>query len=336
MSEPQIVVAGAGSIGCYVGGLLAAGGRKVTLLARERVVEALRGGLRLTSLDGLDLAVSSSAFVASDDPAVLATADLVLVTVKSGATIEMAGLIARHARPDVVVISLQNGIGNAAALREHGGRRVLAGMVPFNVIQLGAGRFHRGTSGDLVIEAGEPLTQALRVPHLGVETATDMAPVLWGKLLLNLNNALNALSGLTLHEQLGQRYWRRVLAAQQAEALRLLAAAGIEPWSLGPLPARLLPHLLRLPTPLFRLLARSAVRIDRQARSSMSDDLERRRPTEIDELQGAVVALANRLGASAPVNARVLALVRQAEADGAGSPMLTPGAVLRGGFTSPA
>ena len=330
MSEAQIVVAGAGSIGCYVGGLLAAAGRRVTLLARERVVgEIERHGLQLTSLDGLALSVPPDRVVASADPAVLGTADLILVTVKSGATAEMAALIARHAPAGAVVVSLQNGINNAVTLREGaGGRRVLAGMVPFNVVQLGDGRFHRGTSGKLVIEGGEPAAlDALRVPHLGVETAADMAPVLWGKLLLNLNNALNALSGLTLHEQLQQRPWRMILAAQQAEALALLRQAGIKPWSLGPLPARLLPHLLRLPTPLFQLLARSAVRIDRRARSSMWEDLERRRPTEIDELQGAVVRLAKRLGRGAPVNARVLALIRAAEAAGAGSPGLAPEAV---------
>jgi 2-dehydropantoate 2-reductase len=59
----------------------------------------------------------------------------------------------------------------------------------------------------------------------------------------------------------------------------------------------------------------------------MWEDLERRRSTEIDELQGAVVRLAGQLGRGAPVNARVLALVRAAEAAGAGSPRLAPEAV---------
>jgi 2-dehydropantoate 2-reductase len=327
MGDPNVVVAGAGSIGCYVGGLLVAGGRRVALLGRERMVADLQAnGLQMTSLDGLDRSVAASAFTATTDPAVLATADLVLVTVKSGATAQMAELIAQHAPAEAPIISLQNGLGNAATLREGAGdRRVLAAMVPFNVVQLGNGRFHRGTSGDLLIEAGLPgAIDLLSVPHLRVDTAGDMVPVLWGKLLLNLNNALNALSGLTLHEQLQQRPWRIVLAAQQEEALGLLRAAGIEPWSLGPLPVQMLPRVLRLPTPLFRMLARSAVRIDKRARSSMWEDLERRRPTEIEELQGAVVALAERLGRDAPVNRQALALIRQAEQAGAGSPRLAP------------
>jgi 2-dehydropantoate 2-reductase len=202
---------------------------------------------------------------------------------------------------------------------------VLAGMVPFNVVGLGEGRFHRGTSGALIIEALRPdIANALRTPHLQVEETENIESVQWGKLLLNLNNALNALSGIPLHEQLLDPRWRRVLAGQQAEALRLLHVAGIRPWSMGPLPANALPRILRLPTPLFRLLARSSVKIDRQARSSMWEDLERGRPTEIDQLQGEVIALADRLGREAPLNARVLELVKQAERAGSGSPRLGP------------
>jgi 2-dehydropantoate 2-reductase len=148
--------------------------------------------------------------------------------------------------------------------------------------------------------------------------------VQWGKLLLNLNNALNALSGLPLRDQLLDRRWRRLLAASQDELLDLLDAAGIQPWSVGPLPAHWLPRILRLPTPLFRLVARSAVRIDPHARSSMWEDLQRGRPTEIDDLQGAVIRLAERLARTAPVAERVRQAVRDAEARSIGSGRVDP------------
>lgn len=331
MSDPHIVVAGAGSIGCFVGGLLVAGRRQVSLLLRERIAAELRtNGLKLTDLAGLHENVPAEQLRLSADPGVLASADIILVTVKSGATQDMAGLILQHAPAAAVIVSLQNGIGNAALLRGAlPGRTVLTGMVPFNFVASGCGRFHRGTSGALAIEAGHPTIAAtLRVPHLPVDEQPDMQAVQWGKLLLNLNNALNALSGLTLHQQLEDRGWRRVLAAQQEEALALLRTAGIKPWSMGPLPARWLPSVLRLPTPLFRLLARSAVRIDKAARSSMSDDLERGRLTEIEELQGAVVRLAGQLGGKAPVNARVRDLVHEAERASTGSPRLSAFEVL--------
>lgn len=330
--DERIVVAGAGSIGCFTGGLLSAAGRKVTLLARPRIADELaEHGLALSSFEGWKIDLPPSRPATDTDPAALGQADLILVTVKSGATREMGQLIAAHARPHAAIVSLQNGHGNAALLRELlPGRRVLAGMVPFNVLALGAGRFHRGTSGHILIDEAPDLLPLLDVPRLKVAAHPDMAAVLAGKLLLNLNNALNALSGLTLHEQLGDPRWRRLLAACQKEALDVLRASGIEPWSMGPLPAAAMIRMLRLPTFLFRLAARSAVRIDRSARSSMWEDLQRGRPTEIGELQGRVVELGARASLSTPCNGAVAGAVRRAEAAGKGSPPLSPEALLGG------
>ena len=51
----------------------------------------------------------------------------------------------------------------------------------------------------------------------------------WSKLLLNLNNPLNALSGMSLHDELSSRPWRRLLAALQNECLEVMDAENIEP-----------------------------------------------------------------------------------------------------------
>ena len=329
----RIVVAGAGSIGCFVGGLLAASGRDVGFLARPRMVAELRAsGLTLTDCDGGERHVAAGALDVTDDPAILAGADIVLVTVKSGATDEMAGLIARHAKPGALVVSLQNGIGNVDRLRAGApAQRAVAGMVPYNVLHRGEGSFHRGTAGELTVEAGIPgLRDALSAPGLAVAEHPDMAGLAWGKLLMNLNNALNALSGRPLRDQLADRRWRLVLAACQREALGLMEAAGIRPAKVGKVRPQLLPRLLVLPDPLFRLLARAMLRIDPQARSSMWEDLEKRRPTEIDHLQGAVVDLARNLGRDAPACRRIVEAVRRAEAAAAGSPGLSPDALAGG------
>jgi 2-dehydropantoate 2-reductase len=320
----KIVIAGAGSIGCFVGGLLARGGERVTLLARLRVVDEIgTHGLHLTSYEGWEERIAPDVLNLQTSPdAAFADADLVLVTVKSGQTAEIAELIRRHAPAEACVISLQNGLDNAAQLRERlPHHAAFAGMVSFNVLGRGDGRFHRGTSGPLVIEAGSP---PLAAPHLDILHHPRMNEVLAGKLVYNLNNALNALSGLTLREQLRQRQWRLLLADCQQEALRVLRAKGIRPWSLGAIPITLFPRLLRLPDFLFRRLASRGVRIDADARSSMWEDLERGRPTEVGELQGKVVALAAELGLAAPANAMVLKAVRSAEKNGPGSPRLSP------------
>src|ERR1700738_2679765 len=154
ISERPIGIAGAGSIGCFVGGMYAAAGRRVALLARPRVIgEIESNGLRLTRFDGLDRSIAPNELALSDDPQIFRDAAAVLVTVKSADSAGIADLIARHAPADAVVVSLQNGIGNVPVLRQRlPGRRVLAAMVPFNVIALGEGRYHRATSGDIVIE----------------------------------------------------------------------------------------------------------------------------------------------------------------------------------------
>ena len=151
---------------------------------------------------------------------------MVLVTVKSADTLEIADAIARHTPADTVVVSLQNGVGNVPLLRRLlPGRCVLAAMVPFNVIASGEGRFHRATSGDIAIERDDAGTAGrLSVPGLPMRPSSDIAGVQWGKLLVNLNNAINALCGLPLREQLAQRAWRMLFADQIAEGLAAVRA----------------------------------------------------------------------------------------------------------------
>jgi 2-dehydropantoate 2-reductase len=326
-SERPIGIAGAGSIGCFVGGMLAAGGRRVALLARPRVIGEIEAhGLRLTSFDGFDRHLAANQFILSENPDVFVDAAVVLVTVKSADTAEMAGIIAKHAREDAVIVSLQNGVGNAALLREKlPSRRVLGGMVPYNVIALGDGRFHRATSGDIVIERdAEGTAEKLSAPDLKMHATDNITGVQWGKLLFNLNNALNALANLPLRAQLAQRPWRRLYADQVEEALAAIKAEGIRPVSTAPLPVSFIPPLLRLPDALFKVVLGRTMKIDPEARSSMWEDLQRGRRTEIDYLQGVITEIAARRGLAAPLSRRIVELIRKAEADGNGSPGLTP------------
>ena len=168
------------------------------------------------------------------------------------------------------------------------------------------------------------MCETLSVPGAEMSEHPDMPSVQWGKLLLNLNNALNALSGQPLIVQLSDRRWRRLLAAQMREALAVLQAANIRPARMEGVAPAMIPRILRLPDWLFRRIARRMLAIDPQARSSMWEDLDRRRTTEIDYLQGAILGLAAQKGVAAPTTERVVRLVKQAEAARAGSPALTP------------
>ncbi len=331
--QPTIVVAGAGSIGCFVGGVLAAGGKTVRFLARPRIMEVVRAhGLTVSDLTGFETRLDPDALAFSEDPSILNGADIILVCVKSGATADIGALIAEHAPRQAVVISLQNGVANAGVLRDAlPGWDVRAGMVPYNVVHAGDGRFHRGVAGRILIEAGDGgVSGKLEVPHLAVDESPDIQAIQWGKLLINLNNALNALSGLPLRDEMLDRGWRALLADQIAEALPALKASGVEPKAALPLPISVLPQIMRLPNPLYRIIAGRSLKIDPQARSSMWEDLELGRKTEIEELQGAVVGLCQRHGLPAPVNAHIAALIRECEVQGGGSPKLRPADIRAG------
>ncbi|MDM4765861.1 2-dehydropantoate 2-reductase [Pelomonas sp. SE-A7] len=307
---------GAGSVGCYLGGLLAAQGLGVVFVGRPRITAALREqGLRLSDLNGRDLRVPARELQIHESIPAGIEPSLVLLCVKSGATETAAAELAAALPAGTPVVSMQNGIGNAERGRAAApGLQWLAGMVPFNIAELGAGHFHRGTAGALMAEqhaALEPLRAAFSAQGVGFKLLPDLRGVQWGKLLLNLNNPVNALSGKPLREQLLQRGYRRCLAALQQEALQALKAAGIAPAQLAALPPQRVPLLLRLPTWLFQRLAKRMLQIDAKARSSMADDLLLGRPTEIDALCGEVVRLAERHGCAAPLNTRVCELVRQ-------------------------
>ena len=318
--RPKITVFGAGMIGLYVGGLLAPHA-DVTFVGRASMLDPLADGLRLTDVDGLDLQLGPQDFRATTDAAGLAGADLVLVTVKSMGTAEAAEAIAAHA-PGAVVVSFQNGVSNPDVLRAALPKAtVLAGMVPFNVAQRGAAHLHRGTGGRLAVEASDalaPFEGAFAAPGLPLGQSSNIVGVQWGKLLVNLNNAINALSGVSLADELRQRDFRRAWALCLTEGLALVKAAGIEPVDPLPMPLKLMPQIMRLPDALYRYVVAAGsggkVRVDPHARSSMADDLAKGRATEVDYLQGEVVRLAERLGKRAPVNARLVALVKAAEA----------------------
>lgn len=318
---PKIVVLGAGAVGCFVGGAWLAAGLDVSFVGRESVAaDIAEHGLTLSDMEGWQAHIAAEDVPFSTDPAALAGADIVLLTTKSTGTAAAAKEIAAHAGGTPAVISFQNGVSNAEVARgELPGFEVVEGMVPYNVIRLGPGRWHRATWGELTA-ARAPVTEAL-AQRIGdrpgrLFLSDDMAGVLWGKLLFNLNNAVNALSGQTILAQLQDRNYRRVMAAAIGEALRLLDRVGIEPAKIGQVAPRRLPWLIGAPDLLFKYLFLRMQKIDPKARGSMAADFAAGRPTEVDYLNGEVVTLARSLGREAPVNLRIVELVHAAEAGG--------------------
>lgn len=313
-------ILGAGSIGCFLGAHLIRAGIPTLMVGRQRLRDEVAAhGLHISGSQLGSFDLSADRVKIATDPVELADCTVILVTVKSAdteqAALAIAGLPPRSGR---VVVSFQNGVRNAGLLRQRlPADQVIAGMVPWNVVWKPGAVFHRGSAGELMI--GREGAGAARVGDMlndaGLETLLhrNLPGVLWGKLLLNLNNPINALSGLPLRDQLAQRGYRRILAEMMREALQIMQAASVKPVKAARLTPRLVPWVLGLPDAVFLRVASSMLRIDPQARSSMWEDLQRGRATEIDYINGEVLRLAESIGRNAPRNRAMVELVHSIE-----------------------
>jgi 2-dehydropantoate 2-reductase len=357
----NIIVLGAGAIGCYVAGRLAAAGERVTLIGRPRTIEPIAlNGLTVTDMQGFkahvlaELASSANAKsifseraapnavapklrIASELKLAYSNVDefwntdnidkptrvvtVILLCVKGGATSTAAQEIADCYPAGAVIVSLQNGVDNVARIANAAPQMLaLAGMVPYNVVIQSPAHVHRATMGQIYIEQA-PFTQNVSadISHelvakfnaagLKARVSKEMRAVQWGKLLLNVNNPINALSDLPLREQLLNRDFRYVFATLQLEALAAMKNASIEPMQLVAVKPHTMPLLLKLPNWIFTRMAKKMLRMDASARSSMWDDVQLGRITEVDDLCGAVVRLAKQVGTAAPCNAAMCKLI---------------------------
>ncbi len=326
---------GAGAIGGYVGGRLALSGRTdVTMVGRRPLADEIASrGLTIREFDSEDH-VAPAQLRIEEDPQALCSCDVVFCCVKSGATAQVARALAEALGPATVIVSLQNGLRNPSVLRAAmPNNATLPAVVSFNVILRDGATFHLTTSGPLMIETrasgvDQPWVDALRAAGLEVDEVRPLDPELWTKLLVNLNNAVSGLSGAPTRDMLLSRNYRRVIAKLLDEALDVLQAAQIRPANFRGVPLRAMSFIMKLPTPIVRVVVRAQLRVDPEARASMWTDLERRRPTEVDFLNGEIVRLAEQHGLDAPINRRIVELVHEAEREASGSPQMSAETLL--------
>jgi len=305
---PRVAVVGAGAVGCYYGGMLARAGVPVVLIGRPAHVAAMRrDGLRLSTA-AFDEHV---AVEASTDVAASAGAALVLVCVKSTDTEATGAAIAPHLAPGARVLSLQNGVDNAARLAALLGRAVAPAVVYVASEMAGPGHVRHMGRGELVIAAD---TGAAAVPADSGMSAADIAalfaragvPVelsgnvpgaLWAKLLLNCGyNAISAITDLPYGRMATLPDVMRSVRDTVAECLAVAEAARIA-----------------IPGDVWAAVDRIAASMPGQV-SSTCQDLRRGKPTEIDHLNGFVVREGERLGVPTPLNRALHALVKALEA----------------------
>lgn len=317
----QVLIYGAGSTGCYLGAQLSISGFAVSLLLRKRVENELRKASGITLSNYLGKTHKAVAFnTLTQLNASEQNFDLCLVTLKCHHLNEPQVVrdLIKLSQEGCLLIFMQNGLGSLENLKDKLQRGTcFSGITSYNVVSLGEGKFHQGTEGAAQLprhEKTEAIESALLKHNFAVELNGDMQAIINGKLLLNLNNALNALSGLPLKQQLETRKWRRVLAAAMVEWLNICKAQTQSLKISAPIKPKWLPSMLRLPTPIFKIVANKMLTIDPQARSSMWEDIQNGRKTEIEFLNAEVARLGQKFSIATPVNLAISEQLQSLEA----------------------
>jgi 2-dehydropantoate 2-reductase len=248
------------------------------------------------------------------DPAAARDADVVLLCVKTLDTASAATSLAPYLRPDAIVVSLQNGVENAANIRQ---ALKAAGCAPLPVVlpavvYVGAsmpapGHLKHSGRGDLVIGAGDEPKLAQPVDSVaqffvraGVpcRITENIEGELWIKLLWNCaGNAVSALGRASYGLAGRLEPTQRVMAAAAEEVVAVARAAGV-----------------RLPDVDVVAMGMKLAASLGAATSSTAQDLERGRRTEIDSLNGFVARRGAEMSVPTPVNHTLWALVKLREA----------------------
>lgn len=323
-SGKTVAVLGAGAVGSAVGALLAQGGCKTVLIGRAAHAQAINErGLKLTLAGGARYIRDNLRAVQTPQEALQAGGqpDVLLVAVKSYDTAAALEQARELVGPHTVIISLQNGVGNepriAAAFPHH---TVLGGAIcaylefaaPGEVVWtddrggLAVGFF----SGDR--SRAEDAAKLLRQSGMQVIYAADAARVKWSKLLLNTAfNALNAATGLSTAEILAHPEYGPLAVQALREGFAVLQAQGLQPLDLPGYPVGKLGLLCKLPVWVAQKVLARVTAKEKKTVSSMRQDVTRGRgQTEIDEINGAIVAAGERAHLPTPANKRLCALMQ--------------------------
>jgi 2-dehydropantoate 2-reductase len=298
----RIVVMGAGGTGGYFGGLLARAREDVTLIARGQHLQAIRHrGLTVKSPLAGDFNV---AVQATAEPCQVGPVDLILVCVKTYDTEAAAELLRPLVGAETLVLSVQNGIENAARLAQVLGRRPVIGGVAyiFSTIEAPGVIVHSAGPGKILfgeLSGGtSPRTERLlpmfRQAGIAAELRPDIHVALWEKFInICAASGLTALTRLPLGTILACPETAAFLRQAMEEVEALGRAEGI------PLPAACVEHLWTF----FRAL-------EPEARSSLYHDLAAGRRLELESLHGTVVRLGHRHRLPTPCNTAIYAALK--------------------------
>ena len=295
----RVGIVGAGALGTLFGQRLAAGNEVVLLERRPEVVEAVRR-------DGLSVDGEGRSAYPTTEPRELFGVQVLFVFVRATDTLRALRPFASELSPATVIVSLQNGLGNEEAIKTSLGGTIslVIGATTESALTVGPGDVRRIGDGTTVLgSAGASPEVVNRVARLLVDAgfrasaAYDIRPHLWGKLIANAAiNPVAALldrpNGVVLSDPNAGDVARSLAqeAATVANAMRI-PLPFTDPWSY------------------VRTIAEQTAELD----NSMLHDLRAGASTEVDFINGAVVAAGRRAGVPTPYNETLTALVKARE-----------------------
>jgi 2-dehydropantoate 2-reductase len=303
--KPKIVVIGAGAMGGLFGGLLAEGGLEVTLVDTwaEHIETINSKGLRIVGVGG-NRAVPIKA---TGDVGTVKAADVVLFQCKSFAN-EAAAKAAKHLfTGQTVAISFQNGLGNEESISKVlGAQNVMGGLTAQAGLVEAPGVVRN--FGDLPTTIGEmsgglspratAIADAFSRHGLATKASADIKRDKWKKLLGNVAlGAISAVTDLRSFEIMRVAELQEIVFRSVDEAAAVAKAEGI------PL------DVTEAREVLMKLVDTSGGGTG-NSKSSMREDIIRRRRTEIDTIHGSVQRLARKHGVATPTIDTMIALVK--------------------------
>ena len=302
----KIAVIGAGAMGSLFGGLLAEAGREVWLydIWQEHVDTLNREGLHIER-DGKSRPIMVRA---TSDVAKIGQVDLAVIFVKSTITAAAAKTAAQLLAPEGMVITLQNGMGNAEAIAEYiDASNILVGTTSHGATFLGPGTIRHAGTGATILGAWKASDEKrMAARHVAeffsnsaieTEAVDEVLHIVWGKLLVNVGiNAITALTGIKNGELPDLEVTKSLSRSAVEEAIAVAQAQGINTREDA------VEHVFQV------------AEATGPNRSSMGQDVDHHRLTEIGAINGFIVREAHRLGLPAPVNATLTGLVETLQA----------------------
>jgi 2-dehydropantoate 2-reductase len=294
----RIVVFGAGSLGCGLGGLLAEKHEVVLVGRRENMDAVRRHGLRLTG--EVDRTVELQAAEGIDG---LCEPDVIVLTVKAYQTRSAVDSLSKASWPEACVVTLQNGLGNLEVLRQWKGVKAFGATTtmgsslvsPGNVRLSGMGRTVVGA--DMDEQGARRLADAFSACGLKVDVRRDIAGEIWGKAVVNCCiNPLTAILRVPNGRLLESPAVSRLMSEICLECSAVAVAAGVA-----------------LPEGRMIDRVREVAEDTADNRSSMLRAIELGKRTEIAQLNGAVCRTGAAHGVPTPLNRAMVAMVEALE-----------------------